>query len=103
MLNTGRNNQNRLPGPKPWPLIGNLVDIGKYESPADAFASLAKTYGDAFFLKLGVHDSIVISGWNNFKDVLITRGHLFDSRPQFSRFDLLMHNDKNNCKYLFVQ
>jgi hypothetical protein len=38
------------PGPRPWPIIGNLLDVAKY-SPWAAYADMAK--------KHGLHDTIM--------------------------------------------
>ena len=41
------------PGPRPYPIIGNLLDVPpKYQEKV--FANLAKKYG-AFFFKFSIH------------------------------------------------
>ncbi|KAJ3682614.1 hypothetical protein LUZ60_015187 [Juncus effusus] len=47
------------PGPKPLPLIGNLLQLGPM--PHITFTSFSKTYGPIFSLKLGQVTTIVIS------------------------------------------
>ncbi|MED6173196.1 cytochrome P450 [Stylosanthes scabra] len=45
------------PGPRPWPVIGNLPHLGPV--PHHAIAALAKVYGPIMHLKLGMVDVVV--------------------------------------------
>ncbi|KNA17435.1 hypothetical protein SOVF_079970 [Spinacia oleracea] len=47
------------PGPKPWPIIGNIHQLG--DKPHRAVAELSKKYGPIMSLKLGSNTTIVIS------------------------------------------
>jgi Cytochrome P450 len=49
------------PGPKPYPLIGNLLRLGPTSQPHITFASLSNTYGPIFTLQLGQVTTIIIS------------------------------------------
>jgi hypothetical protein len=48
----------RAPGPFPWPVVGNLLMLGKL--PHRAFYKLSKKYGDIMELKLGSVLAIVV-------------------------------------------
>lgn len=87
------------PGPKPWPLIGSLHLLGKYETPFQAFTSLSKIYGDIFSINLGSNPCVVVNNFKLIKEVLITKGGDFGGRPDFIRFHKLFGGDRNNCKY----
>lgn len=90
------------PGPKPWPILGSLHLLGKYEVPYMAFGELAKTYSSQVIkLRMGSVPCVVVNGLENIKEVLITKGHQFDSRPNFSRYHRLFCGDKENCKHHF--
>ena len=90
------------PGPKPWPIIGSLHLLRHYELPYMAFADLAKIYGQVFKMRMGSFPCLVVNGLENIKDVLITKGHHFDSRPNFVRYHTLFCGDKENCEYRFL-
>lgn len=87
------------PTPMALPLIGHLHLLGGYEVPYQAFNALAKKYGPVFQLKLGVVKSLVVNGQNNIREVLVTKGSHFDSRPDFERYQRLFGGNKENCKY----
>ncbi|EAT33518.1 AAEL006875-PA [Aedes aegypti] len=97
----------RAPGPKSYPIIGNLKDLDGYEVPYQAFSVLAKKYGPVVNLKLGVVDAVVINGIEHIKEVLINKAQYFDSRPNFRRYQLLFSGNKENslafCDWSEVQ
>lgn len=44
----------QAPGPLYiWPILGNIVDVGKYGEPTIAFNELAKQYGNIYSMTLG--------------------------------------------------
>ncbi|KAG6670721.1 hypothetical protein I3843_Q042900 [Carya illinoinensis] len=47
------------PGPKPFPIIGNLLDMG--DKPHESLAMLAQIYGPIMSLRLGQVTTIIIS------------------------------------------
>lgn len=91
------------PGPKPKFIIGNLDVLDGYDIPYKAFSVLAEKYGNIIKLQLGSVPSIVINGVENIKEVLVNKGHHFDSRPNFKRYHMLFSGNKENCKcFLFT-
>lgn len=86
------------PGPKPKFIIGNLDALNGYEVPFQAFTTLAEKYGEIIKLRMGSVPTMVINGIENIKEVVVTKGHHFDSRPDFRRYHMLFSGDKNNCK-----
>lgn len=100
--NNNSNNDDRLkeaPGPKPKFLVGNLDALNGYEIPYQAFNDLAEKYGKIIKLQLGSVPSMVINGIENIKEVLVHKGHHFDSRPNFKRYHMLFSGNKENCKW----
>lgn len=89
----------RPPGPKPYPIIGNLASLDGYEVPYQAFGVLAKRFGPIISLRLGSVPTVVVNGIDNIKEVLITKSSHFDSRPNFRRYHDLFSGNKQNCKY----
>ena len=99
---TIENNNNKLkeaPGPKRKFIIGNLDVLDGYDIPYQAFSDLAEKYGNVIKLQMGNVPSLVINGVENIKEVLIYKGHQFDSRPNFKRFQMLFDGNKENCKF----
>lgn len=86
------------PGPKPKLIVGNLDALNGYEIPYQAFSVLSKKYGNIIKLQLGQVPSMVINGVENIKEVLVNKGHHFDSRPNFRRYHMLFSGNKENCK-----
>ncbi|KAF5284940.1 hypothetical protein FQA39_LY16895 [Lamprigera yunnana] len=70
--------------------------LGGYEVPYQAFTNLGKKYGNVIKLKLGNVNSVVINGYESIREVLVTKGHYFDSRPNFERYQQLFGGDKQN-------
>nr|XP_034180823.1 cytochrome P450 307a1-like [Osmia lignaria] len=96
------------PGPKPWPILGSLHILGRYNVPYKAFGDLVKEYDcEVIKLRMGSVPCVVVNGLENIKEVLITKGHHFDSRPNFDRYHLLFGGNKENslafCNWSEVQ
>ena len=73
------------PGPKPFPIIGNLFELSYL--PHRDLAKLSKTYGPLMTLKLGSITTIVISSPNLAKEALQKNDQAFSSRtiPDMAR------------------
>ena len=56
------------PGPKPFPLIGNLLELG--DKPHKSLAKLSEVHGPIMSLKLGQVTTVVISSAAMAKEVL---------------------------------
>ncbi|XP_059431771.1 trimethyltridecatetraene synthase-like [Corylus avellana] len=68
------------PGPKPWPIIGNLNLIGAL--PHQSLHKLSQKYGPIMHLKLGSVSVVVAASPEMAKQFLKTHDHIFASRPQ---------------------
>lgn len=89
----------QAPGPRIiWPILGNLVDLGKYEAPSIAFTELAKKYGDIYSMTLGSTRCLVVNKLDLIREVLNQNGKSFGARPDFIRFHKLFGGDRGNCK-----
>ncbi|XVF49972.1 hypothetical protein PTKIN_Ptkin04bG0059100 [Pterospermum kingtungense] len=67
------------PGPKPWPIIGNLPHMGPM--PHHNLADLAKVYGPLMHLRLGFVDVIVAASASVATQFLKVNDSNFSSRP----------------------
>ncbi|GLT62428.1 hypothetical protein SLA2020_350670 [Shorea laevis] len=72
------NHKKLPPGPKPFPIIGNLLELG--DKPHKSLAKLAKAHGPIMSLKLGQVTTIVISSADMAKEVLQTHDRFLASR-----------------------
>ncbi|PBC29262.1 Cytochrome P450-like protein [Apis cerana cerana] len=96
------------PGPKPWPILGSLHILGRYDVPYKAFADLVRDFDcQVIKLRMGSVPCVVVNGLENIKEVLTVKGHHFDSRPNFARYHLLFGGNKENslafCNWSDVQ
>ena len=78
VLNFKLASQTLPPGPKPFPIIGNILQLSNL--PHQALAKLSKTYGPLMTLKLGSITTIVISSPNLAKEALQRHDQAFSSR-----------------------
>ncbi|CAI0546948.1 unnamed protein product [Linum tenue] len=66
------------PGPKPWPIIGNLPHMGR--KPHISFRNLSNIYGPLISLRLGSQLLVVVSSPAAAAEVLKTHDRLFSGR-----------------------
>ncbi|XP_063774128.1 cytochrome P450 1B1-like [Pseudophryne corroboree] len=72
------------PGPFPWPLVGNAMQIGSL--PHLTFVAMAKKYGEIFQIKLGGQRVVVLNGDQVIRHALLHTGGDFAGRPGFPSF-----------------
>ncbi|EEF40985.1 trimethyltridecatetraene synthase [Ricinus communis] len=77
-----RRKLNLPPGPKPWPIIGNLNLIGAL--PHRSLHSLSQTYGPIMQLKFGSFPVVVGSSVEMAKAILKTHDVAFAGRPKIA-------------------
>ncbi|XP_070618730.1 cytochrome P450 1A5-like [Erythrolamprus reginae] len=77
----------KLPGPSGYPLIGNLLDLGK--NPHLALTQLSQKYGDVMLIHLGARPVVVLSGSETIKQALVKQGGDFAGRPDLYSFKFI--------------
>ncbi|XP_076951883.1 cytochrome P450 76T24-like [Bidens hawaiensis] len=78
-INISKRHNSRLPpGPYPYPIIGNLLQLTN--NPHRDLATLSKRYGPLMSLKLGFRTTIVISSAGMAKEFLKTHDRSFSGR-----------------------
>ncbi|XP_051838201.1 cytochrome P450 1A1 [Antechinus flavipes] len=75
------------PGPWAWPLIGNILTLGK--NPHLALAQLREKYGDVMQIQIGSTPVLVLSGLETIRQALIRQGDDFKGRPDLYSFSLI--------------
>ncbi|CAK7341737.1 unnamed protein product [Dovyalis caffra] len=78
------------PGPKPWPLVGNLLQLGPM--PHQSMAALAKTYGPLMHLRFGFVDVVVAASASVAAQFLKVHDANFSSRPPNSGAKHIAYN-----------
>ncbi|KAK7901914.1 hypothetical protein WMY93_018683 [Mugilogobius chulae] len=78
--------RSKLPGPFPWPIIGNAAQMGS--EPHKYFVRLTKKYGDVFQIKLGSRPVVVLNG-DSIRQALVKQGFDFAGRPDFTSFQFV--------------
>ncbi|CAN1804726.1 Trimethyltridecatetraene synthase [Linum perenne] len=81
------------PGPKPWPIIGNLNLMGSL--PHQSLHKLSQTYGPIIHLKFGSFPVVVVSSPDIAKQVLKTNDHLLAGRPRMAAGKYTTYNYSN--------
>ncbi|NXD83609.1 CP1B1 protein, partial [Halcyon senegalensis] len=85
--NRGGSGNRSPPGPFAWPLVGNVLQLGRL--PHLAFVRLARRYGPVFQLRLGHRRVLVLNGEAAIRRALVGLGTRFAGRPDFPSFELV--------------
>ncbi|BFG16155.1 hypothetical protein CerSpe_024300 [Prunus speciosa] len=80
---------NLPPGPKPFPLIGNLLELGN--KPHISLTKLSKRYGPIMTLQLGQITTVVVSSSTVAKQVLRTYDQFFCNRTNADALQACSH------------
>ncbi|CAH1253821.1 CYP2U1 [Branchiostoma lanceolatum] len=70
---------NLPPGPRPWPLIGNLLTLSQGTAYV-TFTEWSKNYGDVFTVFFGSRPVVVLNGFNTIQEALVKKGEDFSDR-----------------------
>ncbi|XP_068432658.1 cytochrome P450 1A1 [Clinocottus analis] len=77
----------RLPGPKPLPIIGNVLEVGS--RPYLSLTAMSERYGDVFQIQIGMRPVVVLSGSETLRQALVKQGDDFAGRPDLYSFRLI--------------
>ncbi|XP_063170090.1 cytochrome P450 1A5-like [Candoia aspera] len=77
----------KLRGPRGYPFIGNILDLGK--NPHMSLTQLSQKYGDVMLIHLGAKPVLVLSGLETIKQALVKQGSDFVGRPDLYSFKLI--------------
>jgi flavonoid 3',5'-hydroxylase len=86
------------PGPRGWPIVGNLFDMGTH--PHKTLAKMAKMYGSLMYLRLGQKGCIIASSPAMAKEFLKNQDANFADRPHLVQGDILFYNRQGTKKII---
>ncbi|XP_036445974.1 cytochrome P450 2K1-like [Colossoma macropomum] len=72
-------NAKEPPGPKPLPLLGNLLQLD-LKRPHESLYELSKQYGSVFTTYIGPKKVIILAGYKAVKEALVNHGEEFGDR-----------------------
>nr|XP_034372679.1 cytochrome P450 2D3 isoform X2 [Arvicanthis niloticus] len=81
------------PGPVPWPVLGNLLQVDLDNMPYSLY-KLQNRYGDVFSLQMAWKPVVVINGLKAVQDVLVTCGEDTADRPEMPIFQHIGYGHK---------
>ncbi|XP_060244960.1 cytochrome P450 2D3-like [Meriones unguiculatus] len=73
------------PGPVPWPVLGNLLQVDLENMPYSLY-KLQNRYGEVFSLQMAWRPMVVVNGLKAVKEVLVTCGEDTADRPELPIF-----------------
>ncbi|XP_052016269.1 cytochrome P450 2D9-like isoform X1 [Apodemus sylvaticus] len=76
------------PGPVPWPVLGNLLQVDLDNLPYSLY-KLQNRYGDVFSLQMAWKPVVVINGLKAMQEVLVTHGEDTADRPPMPVFEYM--------------
>uniref|UniRef100_A0A8C5WEY2 Cytochrome P450 n=1 Tax=Leptobrachium leishanense TaxID=445787 RepID=A0A8C5WEY2_9ANUR len=83
-------NGNLPPGPRPLPILGNILDLrGDY---VKTLMNFRRTYGDVCTIYLGSRPVILVTGYKAVKEVYVDRADDFLARGDMPSFDACFMN-----------
>uniref|UniRef100_A0A8C6WPX2 Cytochrome P450 2K1-like n=1 Tax=Neogobius melanostomus TaxID=47308 RepID=A0A8C6WPX2_9GOBI len=76
---TAQTQNNEPPGPRPLPVLGNLLLLD-FNQPYKTFIKLSKKYGSVFTFHMGPNKAVVLVGYKTVKEALVDFAHEFGER-----------------------
>ncbi|KAK1312972.1 Cytochrome P450 82C2 [Acorus calamus] len=67
--------------PGAWPVIGHLPLLASFTQPHRAFTSLAKRFGPAYIIRMGLRPYLIVSTRETAKECYTVNDHAFATRP----------------------
>ncbi|XP_019631423.1 PREDICTED: cytochrome P450 2U1-like [Branchiostoma belcheri] len=75
-----RRPRNLPPGPRPWPLFGNLFILSRDKAHLQ-FTEWTNQYGNVFMIYYGPKPVVVLNGYDTIQEALINKAEDFTDRP----------------------
>ncbi|KAH0619885.1 hypothetical protein JD844_014271 [Phrynosoma platyrhinos] len=79
----------KIPGPVGYPLIGNILEMGK--NPHLSLTKMSQKYGDVMMIHIGTTPVLVLSGLETIRQALVKQGTEFVGRPDLYSFRFIVN------------
>lgn len=63
------------PGPYRWPVLGNLLQLGR--TPHTALTEWRKTYGDVYMIQMGSRPAVILNGLEVVRQAMVKQAKEF--------------------------
>lgn len=83
-----------LPGPQGWPLLGNVVQLDK-ERPDRTIETWRRQYGPVYAVHMFTTPWVIVSGYEQLHDMLVTRGRAFAGRDMTFVRQMFFHSGQH--------
>lgn len=80
-----------LPGPKPLPIIGNVLELGR--NPHLSLTAMSERFGPIFQVQIGMRPVVVMGGSDVIRQALIKQGEEFSGRPDLYSFQFINNGE----------
>ncbi|KAM4641337.1 cytochrome P450 2G1-like [Discoglossus pictus] len=77
------------PGPTPWPLLGNLLQM-RSKGFLLSLKEFREKYGSVFTIHIGTYPAVMLCGYETVKEALVDHGDSFINRGKRPFFDHMM-------------
>ncbi|XP_068136109.1 cytochrome P450 2B11-like isoform X2 [Hyperolius riggenbachi] len=80
VYNNQKQPKNLPPGPRPLPIVGNLLLLDPVQ-PYKTLTELSKKYGPVYTVHFGLGKAVVLCGYDTIKDAFLNHAEEFSNRP----------------------
>lgn len=87
-LNTNKKLRH-IPGPRGYPLLGNVLQLRTQKNPILKMTEWSKEFGPVYAMRIFGQNRIVVSGFDELNEILVTKGRAFGGRPYLYRQNVL--------------
>ncbi|GLJ32536.1 hypothetical protein SUGI_0654640 [Cryptomeria japonica] len=84
---------NLPPGPPAWPIVGNILQLGK--KPNESLWALSQQYGPLMTLSLGMKTAVVVSSSEMAKEIFKTHDQNFAGRTLIEAAKVNSHHESS--------
>ena len=89
-----------IPGPRPWPILGNLPMPWGVQNPNKLFLDLRERYGDMVYFTLGSQPFVLCFGYKTVYDVLVSNSDKTKHRPTWLRTFVKILRNESGKQYV---